>query len=69
MISQGVVCDGYERWLAGASEPTRAAVEAEYASKRHVASLWQRWQIRLEIEREISRRMRDVPKPSREALF
>ncbi len=69
MAPQCVVCDGYERWWVRASEPIRAAVEAEFAAKLRGASLWQRWQLRLEIEREVSRRMQDVPKPSREALF
>jgi hypothetical protein len=69
MTPQGVVCDGYERWWVGASEPIRAAVEAEFAAKLRCASLWQRWQLRLEIEREVGRRMQDMPKPSPEALF
>jgi hypothetical protein len=64
-----VVCDGYERWWVGASEPIRASVEGEYAAKLRGASLWRRWQLRLEIEREVSRRMQDVPKPSPESLF
>lgn len=69
MTPHRVVCDGYERWWTGASEPIRAAVEAQYAAKLSAASIWQRWQLRLQIEREVNRRMRDVPKPSREALF
>jgi hypothetical protein len=69
MTPHGVLCDGYERWLSGASQPLRAAIEAEYAEKLKGASLWQRWRVCIEIEREGARRMKDVPKPSREALF
>ena len=69
MTSQRVVCDGYQRWLVGTSEPIRVAVETEYAEKLKAASIWQRWQLRIEITREVNRRMKNIPKPSREALF
>lgn len=69
MTPQALVCDGRSRWWAGASEPIRNAVEAEYAEKVKSASIWQRWQLRIEIAHEVNRRMKNIPKPSREALF
>ncbi|MBA3313383.1 MAG: hypothetical protein M3552_17765 [Planctomycetota bacterium] len=64
-----IVIDGYGRWSSGASAPIRAEVTAEYSSVLQSAGFWQRWRIKAEIEREVLRRMKNVPQPSRESLY
>ncbi|MGC1275758.1 MAG: hypothetical protein WBC44_18790 [Planctomycetaceae bacterium] len=66
MIRTGIVSDGAERWRAGT---IRAEVIPEYAERFHKANGWRRLLLRLEVERVVSRRLRDVMPPSPESLF
>ena len=61
--------DGPDRWWTGAAASIRSEVEAEFADRLRGAGALRRLVIPLEIEREVSRRMRDLEVPSPESLF
>jgi len=63
----GFVEDGDERLMAAWEAVVRPQVEAEYAESLSAATLFGRWRLRREMEREIKRR--SDPGVSPEALF
>lgn len=68
-VTSGVVCDGFGRWEAGVKAILRAEVRVEFAERLRLATTFKRLLLRLEIEREVDRRLKDVKRPSDEALF
>ena len=67
--ASGVVCDGFDRWEAGVKAALRAEVAPDFADRLREASSFRWFLIRLEIEAEVARRMKDVKRPPDEALF
>jgi hypothetical protein len=55
--AEGVVADGNHRVRQAIEPQIRAAVEAEYAERWQAASLWRRFWLRREMNREVERRL------------
>jgi hypothetical protein len=64
----GVVADGYSRWRTATEATIRAEVTQIFAAGFRDASLFRRFKINRQIERQVRRRLREV-EPSPEALF
>jgi hypothetical protein len=62
-LSGRFVEDGYERARIAAIDSIRAEVEREYAERLSGASWLKRWCLRLEMRREIERRLDRVAPP------
>lgn len=67
--ASGIVENGLSRWWTAAATATREVVIAEYSERFHKANGWKRDWLRLEVEREVSRRLKNVKPPSPESLF
>ena len=67
--AQSIVANGRGLWRKGVTAKIRAEVAVEFEGRLRTASMFGRVRLRLEIEREVARRLRDVRPPSDEALF
>lgn len=68
----GFVQDGHKRLMdalaaKGVRDQVRTEVESEFAPALQQAPVWQRWQLRREIERELKRRIKKLAPP--DALY
>jgi hypothetical protein len=57
---QHFVEDGCERTWKANYAPIRMEVDREYAERLQVAGYWERWRLRLQMHREIRRRLERV---------
>lgn len=64
---QYFVSDGRERGLEAAEPDIRKEIEAEYAAQIATASFVQRWWIKREISKRVSKRLADIYPP--DALY
>lgn len=59
-----IVSDGASRARVAAVEVVRAEVEAEFEPRLQEATLWQRWALKREMQREVERRLKEMAPPS-----
>jgi len=64
---EGFVADGHNRARQAIEPSIRAVVEMEFTVRWNAASLWQRFWLQREINREVERRIAEVAPP--EALY
>ena len=62
-ISGHFVADGFSRAQAAAKPQVRMQVVEEYSERLEAANLWGRFWLRIEINREVKRRLSQVARP------